>query len=63
MLLAATAYNLHKLVAFVGGPTVKVKALTEALQHPFIFFVQVEIRLWATLLEYYSVVQDAPSIS
>jgi hypothetical protein len=42
MLMAATAYNLQKLMAFAGGPKVKVKALTKALQQDLYFFVQVE---------------------
>ena len=50
MLLAATAYNLKKYLAFPGGPKTKVKALTKKLQNAFYFLVQPALRLVVTLM-------------
>ena len=57
MLLAATADNLKKYLAFPAGPQTKGKALTKALQGSVYFFVQLKCWLLGRFLEPFSVVQ------
>jgi len=57
MLLAATAYNLKKYLAFPVGPKTKVKALNQSSQECLYFCVQLKLRLWEIFLEPFSVVQ------
>jgi hypothetical protein len=63
MLLAATAYNLKKYLAFPAGPKTKVKALTQSSQQCLYFCVQLKLRLWDILLEPFSVVQHPRSFA
>jgi hypothetical protein len=57
MLLAATAYNLQKYLAFAGGPKAKVKALTKSPEESPYFFAPLELCLLIALLNEISVVQ------
>ena len=46
MLLAATAYNLKKYLAFPAGPQTKVKALTKHYRRGFIFLSSENYGFW-----------------
>jgi hypothetical protein len=59
MLLAATAYNLKKYLAFAGGPKVKVKALTKSYMESLYFFVLLELRLMVAFPNVFTLVQHA----
>jgi hypothetical protein len=58
MLLAATAYNLQKLLAFAGGPKVKVKAFTKVQRECLYFFALLQLRLLVAFLDVCTVVQQ-----